>query len=87
MVPAHVHPHETERFEVLAGRLGVEVDGERRYAGRGEVVVVEPGTPHRFWNAGDAEVRFLHGVANLPENGESLAQPAPHHRASSEPHA
>ena len=55
----HVHPHPTERFEVLEGRLGLRAGGEERYAGRGDVVVVEPGTPHRFWNAGECDVRFL----------------------------
>ena len=56
---AHVHPHQTERFEVLEGRLGMRVGGRTLEAGPGEVATVEPGTAHRFWNAGDTEVRFL----------------------------
>jgi quercetin dioxygenase-like cupin family protein len=56
---AHVHPHQTERFEVLEGRLGLRVGGDDLLAGPGDVVRVEPGTPHRFWNAGDGEARFL----------------------------
>ena len=56
---AHVHPHQTERFEVLEGRLGLRVGAERVVAEPGDVKVVEPGTPHRFWNAGDDHVRFL----------------------------
>src|SRR5215218_1591674 len=56
---AHVHPYQTERFEVLQGRLGLRVGGEDVVAGPGEILTVEPGTPHRFWNAGDDEVRFL----------------------------
>jgi quercetin dioxygenase-like cupin family protein len=56
---AHVHPYQTERFEVLQGRLGLRVGGEELVAGPGEVATVEPGTPHRFWNAGEDEVRFL----------------------------
>jgi quercetin dioxygenase-like cupin family protein len=55
----HVHPHQSERFEVLEGRLGLSAGGEDRIAGPGDVVTVEPGTPHRFWNAGDGEARFL----------------------------
>jgi hypothetical protein len=27
--------------------------------GQGDVVTVEPGTSHRFWNAGDEPVRFV----------------------------
>jgi quercetin dioxygenase-like cupin family protein len=56
---AHIHPHQSERFEVLEGRLGLRVDGEERVAGPGEVATVAPGTPHRFWNAGNDDVRFV----------------------------
>jgi quercetin dioxygenase-like cupin family protein len=56
---AHVHPHQTERFEVLDGELGLQVGSERLQAGPGEVATVEPGTSHRFWNAGERDVRFL----------------------------
>jgi quercetin dioxygenase-like cupin family protein len=56
---AHVHPFQTERFEVLAGVLGLRVGDEEILAGPGDVAVVPPGTPHRFWNAGQAEARFL----------------------------
>jgi quercetin dioxygenase-like cupin family protein len=56
---AHVHPFQTERFELLAGTLGLERDEETVTAGPGDVVVVEPGTPHRFWNAGETEAVFL----------------------------
>ena len=56
---AHVHPHQTERFEVLAGRLGLRVGGDDLVAEPGDAVTVEPGTRHRFWNGGDEEARFL----------------------------
>jgi quercetin dioxygenase-like cupin family protein len=56
---AHVHPHQTERFQVLAGQVGLRIGDTERVAGPGEVAVVEPGTPHRFWNAGDDDARFL----------------------------
>ena len=55
---AHVHPFQTERFEVLEGRLGLRMNGKELEAGPGEVAVVSPGTPHRFWNAGEEEARF-----------------------------
>jgi len=56
---AHVHPRQTERFEVVAGSLGLRVGEQELVAGPGDVALVPPGAPHRFWNAGDREVRFL----------------------------
>lgn len=56
---AHVHPHQSERFEVLAGRLGIRVGDHDALAGPGDAVTVPPGTRHRFWNAGEEEARFL----------------------------
>lgn len=56
---AHVHPGQTERFEVLEGELGVRVGRDRLRAGPGETVTVAPGTAHRFWNDGETDVRFL----------------------------
>ena len=56
---AHVHPSQSERFAVKSGRLGMKVGREKRELGPGQFVVVEPGTPHRFWNAGDEPVTFV----------------------------
>jgi quercetin dioxygenase-like cupin family protein len=56
---AHVHPAQTERFVVLAGTVDFSVGGDTIRASEGDEVVVSPGTPHRFSNAGDEEARFL----------------------------
>jgi quercetin dioxygenase-like cupin family protein len=56
---AHVHPYQSERFEILEGLLGLRVGGDELLAKPGDVAVVAPGTPHRFWNAGETEARFL----------------------------
>jgi quercetin dioxygenase-like cupin family protein len=56
---AHVHPSQTERFAVTDGRLGLKVGRTKLMLERGDVTVVEPGTPHKFWNAGEDEVRFV----------------------------
>lgn len=56
---AHVHPFQTERFEVLGGSVGFRVGGEERIAGPGERLTVPAGTAHKFWNAGDDEARFV----------------------------
>jgi mannose-6-phosphate isomerase-like protein (cupin superfamily) len=55
---AHVHPNQEERFEIVAGTLGLRVGGEEIVAGPGETLTVPAGTPHRFWNAGEKRVRF-----------------------------
>jgi quercetin dioxygenase-like cupin family protein len=56
---AHVHPHQTERFEVLEGLVGLKIGDRELVARPGDVAVVTPGTAHRFWNAGEEEARFL----------------------------
>jgi quercetin dioxygenase-like cupin family protein len=56
---AHVHPHQSERFEILAGQLGLRVGEQEFLAEPGDVTIVQPGTAHRFWNAGETEARFL----------------------------
>jgi len=55
---AHVHPKQEERFEVLSGTLGLRMGGQEIAAAPGETVTIPAGTPHRFWNAGEDEVRF-----------------------------
>ena len=39
--------------------FGLRAGAEERVAGPGDVVTVAAGTPHRFWNAGETEARFL----------------------------
>jgi quercetin dioxygenase-like cupin family protein len=55
---AHVHPYQTEIFTVLEGRIGVKRGRETLELGAGEVALIDPGTPHKFWNAGDETLRF-----------------------------
>ena len=55
---AHVHPAQTETFEVIEGTLGVKVEGRTVEANAGDVLVVEPGQSHKWWNAGDAVLVF-----------------------------
>jgi mannose-6-phosphate isomerase-like protein (cupin superfamily) len=56
---AHVHPFQSERFEVVSGRLGMKLGQRKLEADPNDTVVVEPGTPHKFWNAGDEELHFV----------------------------
>jgi len=55
--PAHCHPAQDERFEVLAGTVRCRTsDGERDLV-TGETLDVPRGVAHQFWNAGDAPAR------------------------------
>src|SRR5262249_11986808 len=56
---AHIHPFQTEHFEVLAGTLGMRRGKEAVELKPGGSGGAEPGTAHKFWNAGDDEVRFV----------------------------
>src|SRR5215217_4976746 len=53
--PLHIHPHQEERFEVIAGRMRFTVGRERVTADPGEIVVVPAGVRHDFANAGDVD--------------------------------
>ena len=76
---AHVHPHQTETFEVVDGTLEFEVNGEVVTATAGDIVAVEPGQAHKYWNDGDddavfrCEVRPALGFDQLLETMFALA--------------
>jgi quercetin dioxygenase-like cupin family protein len=55
---AHVHPEQVETFDVVSGTLGACVAGTRIEAHAGDTLVIEPGEPHAWWNAGDDELVF-----------------------------
>jgi hypothetical protein len=63
--PVHVHPHATESYDVLQGRLEVFIDGSWRTLSRGESASVPPGVPHTFRNpdATVTRVRNVHAPA------------------------
>jgi quercetin dioxygenase-like cupin family protein len=56
---AHVHPSQSERFAVAAGTLRLKVGRNEMTLRHGEFATVEAGTAHRFWNAGEDQVRFV----------------------------
>ena len=55
---AHVHPFQSERFEILEGALTFRIDGQDLPVGPGDCVLVPAGRSHRFRNTGDTEARF-----------------------------
>jgi quercetin dioxygenase-like cupin family protein len=57
-VATHVHPYQSEYFEILEGTMEFRQGGRRIVPGPGEIVTVEAGTPHSFGNVGVSEARF-----------------------------
>ena len=55
----HVHRHSEERFELLAGRMALEIDGHRSTLAAGDSATAPAGVPHRWWNDGDDELHFV----------------------------
>ena len=55
----HLHPYQSERFEILEGEVEFRLDGESVVARARDVVMVELGAAHQFRNIGGDEVRFL----------------------------
>ena len=76
----HVHPIQEERFEVVAGTMRFRKGRKKVVAKAGDVVVVPPGTAHKFANAGDetarvrVEVRPALRMENLFETAVALAE-------------
>ena len=57
-VPAHSHPAQEERFEVLAGTVRFRIGGKRYEAGPGTRLVAPAGIRHSFRNTGDVEAHL-----------------------------
>jgi quercetin dioxygenase-like cupin family protein len=53
----HRHPALVERFTVLDGDLTVKREGRTSTLHQNETAVIEPGTWHDWWNAGDRDAR------------------------------
>src|SRR5215211_5975105 len=58
MPPEHLHPTQTERFEVLEGSMRTIIDGEERTYGVGEPFAVPPATPHQMAAQGPTRTRW-----------------------------
>jgi mannose-6-phosphate isomerase-like protein (cupin superfamily) len=53
----HIHPRITERYEMLAGRLHVRLEGVESVVEAGERLEIPARTAHAFWNADDEPVK------------------------------
>jgi quercetin dioxygenase-like cupin family protein len=55
----HVHPNQTETFQILDGTVGFRLGRERLFATTGDTVTVKAGTAHTFWNTSEGRARFV----------------------------
>jgi len=60
--PLHYHPVQSETFEVISGKLGIEEEGKKMVFGPGEKYTIQPNKAHKWFNAGEEE---LYMVAEL----------------------
>jgi len=54
----HVHHRQVEALTVVEGRIGYQrLGGPEQFAGPGDSVIFAAGEAHRFWNAGESDLR------------------------------
>jgi len=81
--PDHIHPHQEERFIVVAGAFTIRIAGTETTLGAGEESAVPAGTHHAWKNSGDTEVHmrmefrpagrmegFLEAIYGLAQDGK-----------------
>jgi mannose-6-phosphate isomerase-like protein (cupin superfamily) len=56
--PAHLHPAQSEHFEVLEGSVSTRVDGDERTLEAGDTLDIPAGTVHQMWNPGADPARL-----------------------------
>jgi mannose-6-phosphate isomerase-like protein (cupin superfamily) len=54
----HVHPSQTELFEILEGSVTFKIDGQELHAAPGDRVLIPAGRKHQFRNSSEEEARF-----------------------------
>ena len=59
VITEHIHPHQEERFTILAGQAHFTLNGQEHVAGAGETVVVPAGVPHSEGNPGPDEIEGI----------------------------
>jgi uncharacterized cupin superfamily protein len=56
--PMHVHHFQEEALTVQQGKIGYQRPGEQaQFAGSGETVTFKAGDAHKFWNAGETDLK------------------------------
>ena len=69
----HIVHQGREYGVIIAGQLSVELQGEAAVLAPGDSIVFDSSIPHRFWNAGDEEVRAIWFVRD-----RNAHDPVPH---------
>lgn len=72
--PLHVHPHASESYEVLEGKLDVNVAGAWHTLSEGERRVVQAGVPHTFRNPSSGVTRVYNTHQPAMAFGEYFAK-------------
>ena len=57
-VPPHIHPNQTETFEVIEGEVTFTAGRSKQRAAAGETVTVPPGTRHAYANRGTEQAHM-----------------------------
>lgn len=57
--PAHYHPAQDERFEVLEGELEARIEGDQRVLRAGDMLEIPRGVVHEMWNSGAEPARAI----------------------------
>jgi hypothetical protein len=66
----HIHHYQEEALTVDQGRMGYQRLGEQaQFAGPGDTVSFKPGEAHKFWNAGEIDLKCT-GYVEPAENLE-----------------
>jgi quercetin dioxygenase-like cupin family protein len=71
--PPHVHPTQTEAFEVVDGPFELMVDGEWRTLATGERASVPPGVLHTFRNRSE-RTKVVHSTHSPPGRFEEFIE-------------
>jgi quercetin dioxygenase-like cupin family protein len=56
VITEHIHPHQEERFTIIAGEARFTLNGREHIAKAGQTVVVPPGLPHSEGNIGSVDI-------------------------------
>jgi quercetin dioxygenase-like cupin family protein len=59
VITEHIHPHQEERFTIVAGEAHFTLNGRERIARAGETIVVPAGVPHSEGNPGPDEIEGI----------------------------
>jgi mannose-6-phosphate isomerase-like protein (cupin superfamily) len=54
----HIHLKQTERFEVISGTMTAKIGDREDFVQAGGQAFIPAGTPHRWWNASQVELRL-----------------------------